>query len=340
MGASGVMSGSPSGRQAAAQFQLISKFLLVLSCLGSNSIFASAPELQDRPQLPQCRKVRFSDVGWTDITASTAVAGEILSSLGYEFKSTVLSVPVTYMSLKNKDIDVFLGNWMPSMAADIKPYQQDGSVETISALVKDARYTLAVPTYVQQGGVRGLEDLARFKDKFRGRIYGLEPGNDGNRLVQKMVTDNAYGIAGWKLIESSEQAMLMEVMRSVRKGEWIVFLGWEPHPMNQKVQMSYLRGGENYFGSSEGKSTVYVNTRKGYSKECPQVARFLKNYKLKIASENELMSLILDEKLDSRVAAKKWMGAHFQMVEPWVKGMRTWDGKQDATELLRRQFGV
>ena len=71
-----------------------------------------------------CKAVRFADVGWTDITATTAMTSRILEGLGYEPKIQVLSVPVTYTSLKNKDIDVFLGNWMPTMEADRKPYRR------------------------------------------------------------------------------------------------------------------------------------------------------------------------------------------------------------------------
>lgn len=67
----------------------------------------------------------FSDVGWTDITATTATATVLLKSLGYETDVKLLSVPVTYTSLKNKDIDVFLGNWMPTMEGDIAPYRDD-----------------------------------------------------------------------------------------------------------------------------------------------------------------------------------------------------------------------
>ena len=78
-----------------------------------------------------CKAVTFSDVGWTDITATTATASVILDALGYAPEVQVLSVPVTYASLKNGDIDVFLGNWMPTMEADIAPYREDGSVETI-----------------------------------------------------------------------------------------------------------------------------------------------------------------------------------------------------------------
>ena len=67
----------------------------------------------------ECNTVRFSDVGWTDITATTAAATVVLQGLGYAPDTQVLSVPVTYASMKNKDIDVFLGNWMPTMEADI-----------------------------------------------------------------------------------------------------------------------------------------------------------------------------------------------------------------------------
>ena len=121
-----------------------------------------------------CKKVRFSDVGWTDITATTGGHLALLKALGYEPEMQVLSVPVTYASLKNKDIDVFLGNWMPSMAADVKPFTDDSSVESISQNLEGAGYGLVVPTYVADAGVKSLATSAN-KDKFDGKIYGIEP---------------------------------------------------------------------------------------------------------------------------------------------------------------------
>ncbi len=64
---------------------------------------------------PACKDVRFADIGWTDITATTAITARILDGIGYRPRIEVLSVPITYLSLKNKDVDVFLGNWMPTM---------------------------------------------------------------------------------------------------------------------------------------------------------------------------------------------------------------------------------
>src|SRR5205823_4191941 len=95
----------------------------------------------------QCRIVRLSDIGWTDVTTTTAVFSALLRHLGYRPEITVLSVPVTYASMKNKDIDVFLGNWMPSQEGDRKSYVADGSVEVIRANLTGAKYTLAVPAY-------------------------------------------------------------------------------------------------------------------------------------------------------------------------------------------------
>ena len=81
-------------------------------------------------------------------------------------------------------------------------------------------------------------------------IYGIEPGNDGNRLVLKMLKDNQYGLGDFKLIESSEQGMLAQVERAYRNKQPIVFLAWEPHPMNMRFDIKYLAGGDAVFGAN------------------------------------------------------------------------------------------
>ena len=76
-------------------------------------------------------------------------------------------MPVTYTSMKNKDIDVFLGNWMPTMEADRKPYLDDKSVEVVGANLEGAKYTLAVPAYTYDAGLKTFADIAKFKDAAR-----------------------------------------------------------------------------------------------------------------------------------------------------------------------------
>ena len=190
-----------------------------------------------------CKDVRFADVGWTDIAATTGVASTILGALGYTPTKTIASVPITFAGLKNKQIDVFLGYWSPTMDPIIEPFTKSGSIKVLSTPnLTGAKYTLAVPDYVYQGGLKSFQDIAKFADKLQGRIYGIEPGNDGNALIQKMIGANQYGLGKFKLVESSEAGMLVQVNRAVREKQWIVFLGWEPHPMNVQMKIDYLSG--------------------------------------------------------------------------------------------------
>ena len=202
--------------------------------LSSGAAFAADPE--------SCKKVRLSDVGWTDIQATTGVASVLLTALGYEPEVIVLSVPVTYASLKNNDLDVFLGNWMPSMTADIKDYTADGSVETVARNLEGAGYGIVVPSYVAEGGVKSLTDIGKFKDKFGGKIYGIEAGNDGNRIILDMITKPENNLEGFELVESSEAGMLTQAEQSIKNNEWIAFLGWTPHPVMGAMNLTYLDG--------------------------------------------------------------------------------------------------
>ncbi len=40
--------------------------------------------------------------------------------------------------------------------------------------------------------------------------------------------------------------MLSQVERASKRGQAIVFLGWEPHPMNTRFKMKYLTGGDEF----------------------------------------------------------------------------------------------
>lgn len=278
-------------------------------------------------QANQCETVRFADVGWTDITATTALTSVVLESIGYKAKTQVLSVPVTYKSLQNNDIDVFLGNWMPTMEADIKPYLEEGSVESIHTNLEGAKYTLAVPKTVFDAGVKSFADIAKYADKFDSKIYGIEPGNDGNRLIQTMIDGNAFDLKGFEVVESSEAGMLSQVKRQTRRNKWIVFLGWAPHPMNANFELAYLEGGDDFFGPNYGGANVHTNVRKNYTNECKNVGKLLTNLTFTLPMENEVMALILDQNKKPKVAAKEWIKKNPAVLDAWLEGVTTLDGK-------------
>jgi glycine betaine/proline transport system substrate-binding protein len=299
----------------------------VVALLGPTLAHAADPE--------DCKAVRFSDVGWTDITSTTAAASVVLEGLGYEPEVEVIAVPVTFTSMKNQDIDVFLGNWMPTMEADVRPYLNDGSVESVGANLEGAKYTLAVPTYLADQGLKDFADIAKFRDQLDGKIYGIEPGNDGNRLILKMIEDNAFGLKDFELVESSEQGMLAQVERATQDEEPIVFLGWEPHPMNTNFDMTYLSGGDKVFGPS----TVYTNVRAGLLEECPNLGQLLKNLKFTSEMETQIMVAIADEGEDPEEAATSWLTAHPEVVERWLDGVTTFEG-EPGLPAVKEHLGI
>jgi glycine betaine/proline transport system substrate-binding protein len=299
--------------------------LSLLVCLAPAMAPADAVGSNGEPST--CQTVRFSDVGWTDVTATTALVSQLLRSIGYSPTITVLSVPVTFASLQNKDIDVFLGNWMPAQEADRGRYVEDGSVVVIGANLTGAKYTLAVPAYTHAAGLTDFKDIQRFGPALNNSIYGIEPGNDGNRHVLEMLKQNQFGLGDFKLIESSEQGMLAQVERAYRDKKPIVFLAWEPHPMNMRFELKYLTGGDEAFGPNFGGATIYTVTRKGYSAECPNVGRLLNNLKFSLRGESEMMAAILDRHEAPDVAATEWLKANPTATKAWLDGVLTVDGR-------------
>ncbi|MCR9126719.1 MAG: choline ABC transporter substrate-binding protein [Rhodobacteraceae bacterium] len=278
------------------------------------------------PALADCTTVTFSDVGWTDITATTAATTVVLEALGYDTDIKVLSVPVTYTSMAAGDIDVFLGNWMPTMEADIAPYREAGTVDTVRANLEGAKYTLAVNKIAADLGIATFADIAAHSDALEGEIYGIEPGNDGNRLIQSMIDADAFGLSGFEVVESSEQGMLAQVARADRRGEPVVFLGWEPHPMNANFELTYLEGGDDYFGPNLGGATVYTNTRAGLAGECPNLGKMLNNLSFTLAMENEIMGAILDDGQNPEDAASAWIQRNPDALRAWLDGVTDVDG--------------
>lgn len=301
------------------------------------SVFAACavlaqPALAEEPE--HCRKVVFSDVGWSDITATTALASTVLQALGYETETRILSVPVTYTAMASDVVDVFLGNWMPTMEADIAPYRDTGTVDTVRTNLTGAKYTLATNQAGADLGITDFASIADQKEALDGKIYGIEPGNDGNRLLLEMVAMDQFGLGTFEIVESSEQGMLAQVQRASDRDTPVVFLGWEPHPMNAQIQMTYLTGGDDIFGPDLGGAEVRTNTRAGYVGECPNIGQFLQNLEFTLAMENEVMGAILNDGQDPMAAARDWLAANPDAATGWLADVTTTQGDDAEAALM------
>jgi glycine betaine/proline transport system substrate-binding protein len=213
------------------------------------------------------------------------------------------------------------------MEADIAPYREAGTVDTVRANLEGAKYTLATNAAGAALGIADFSDIAANAEALDDEIFGIEPGNDGNRLIMDMIAANAFDLEGFEVVESSEQGMLAQVARASDRDEPIIFLGWEPHPMNANFDLTYLTGGDDWFGPNLGGATVYTNTRAGYVEACPNVGALLTNMEFTLAMENEIMGAILNDGMDPQEAAALWIGDNMDVVEAWLDGVTHIDGQ-------------
>lgn len=283
-----------------------------------------------------CKKVRLANVGWTDNFAQNGLFRVVLKGLGYEYDDKEgLALPVILESLKNKDLDIFLDNWMPSNAPNVKPYLDAKTIDLVGTDLVGAGYGPVVPDYVYNAGVKDLKDLGPNGDKFDYKFYGIEPGNDGNKIVQAKIDDPSTGMKGWKLVESSEQGMLVQAEKAMKKKEWVVFLGWAPHPVMGKMPIKYLSGFEkDGFGDAE----VQILTRTGYSSECSNVGKLLANLEFTLPMESSIMEEIGNGKTGEDASAA-WLKANPGVLDKWLAGVTTVDG-QDGLAAVKKSLGL
>ncbi len=203
-----------------------------LSAILASGMLLAATNLHAQTEGSQCATVRLGDPGWSDIAVTNGIASLLLEGLGYKPKVMTLGVPIIFAGLTKDQVDVFLGNWMPAQQDNYDKFVASGEIDEHSVNLTGTEYTLAVPTSVWNAGVKRFEDLDKHAELFDKTIYGIAAGAPANLSIQKMIDQDEFGLGDWRLVESSEQAMLVQVGRAVKRDKGVVFLGWTPHPMN------------------------------------------------------------------------------------------------------------
>ncbi|WP_437881673.1 choline ABC transporter substrate-binding protein [Pseudomonas sp. LRF_L74] len=307
-----------------------------MSIWAASALFAMVSYNAAAAEPAQCQKQSMGIVGWTDVVAISGMAAALLEELGYEVSESTASQQIVFAGIERGQIDFFLGYWSPAMDNNIKPFLDRGVVKVADRPnLPDAVSTLAVPSYAAEQGLKTFADIARFKDQLDGKIYGIEVGSGANAAIQKMIDSNQFGLGGFKLIESSEAAMLAAVSRAQRQKKPIVFFGWKPHPMNLQIQMTYLTGSENVFGPNEGSATVSNVTDPKLAQRCPNVARLLENLSFTTEQEGQWMQPIMDRE-KPRDVARKWLKQNPQALDAWLAGVTNFDGQDGATMVKAR----
>ena len=130
--------------------------------------------------------------------------------------------------------------------------------------------------------------------------------------------------------------MISQAERAIRNKDWIVFLGWTPHPVMGAMDITYLTGmGDSGFGPAK----VFTNVRAGFPDRLPERGKFVNNLVFSLPMENQIMGDILNNNMEAKDAAMKWLKANPDAVKPWLEGVTTFDGG-DATAAVQKKLGM
>lgn len=273
--------------------------------------------------------VRLAYVEWSSSIASTQLACAVLREhLDRRCRLEATTADRMWASVADGEADALLSGWLPDTHRHYLE-QFGGRLVDLGPNLEGTRTGLVIPDVSarrqtgrhgkrgrQTTPVRSISDLRAYRDRFSGRIIGIDPEAGIMRATVEAM--RAYELRGWRLIEGSERQMTQALTEAIRRQEPIVVTGWVPHWMFGRWALRMLDDPLGIYGK-EG--AIHTMVRKGLAEEVPAVYRFFDRFRWTPREMERLMLWIeLDEGLDPYGKAVRWLDAHPRQVQEWLGG--------------------
>ncbi len=245
--------------------------------------------------------------GWAEGVAMTHLANEILTQKGYEVTIKKAAVDMIFASLANGDVDVFMDAWLPQTHKE-KVAKFGDNLESLGTCYDEAKIGLVVPSYVTIGSI---EELNANKDKFEGKIIGIEKGAGITAKTDKAIEEYNLDL---EQLNSSSIAMLSELQKAISEKRWIAVAGWAPHWKFGRWDLKFLDDPKKVYGETEH---IEIFSRKGYKTDDTFAANFFSNFKLSSAQMASLLAKMEDSN-DKKAVAKSWVNENSEIVSKWL----------------------
>lgn len=254
------------------------------------------------------KPVRLGYVNWAEGVAMTHLAKAVLEDkMGYQVEVTMADVAPIFTSVANGDYDAFLDTWLPVTHESYMKEYGDKLVD-LGTSFEGARIGLVVPAYVT---INSIDELNSVKDKFEGRIIGIDSGAGIMKATDQAIKDY---LLDYQLIPGSGPAMTATLKDAIEKKEWVVVTGWKPHWKFAAWELKFLEDPKGIYGAVE---SIHIVARKDIEQDLPEVARFFKKFKLNDEQLGSLMGLIAESD-DPLKSSREWMKKNEQVVNGWL----------------------
>lgn len=252
-------------------------------------------------------EVSIGYVTWDSEIASTNVLKQVFEKAGYDAEIVAVDAGPLYQAIANGDLDCTVSAWLPATQANY--WNEFGDdIDHVRKNLEGAKIGLVVPSYVT---IDSIEELNSVKDKFDGKIIGIEPGSGVVQNTEEAITE--YDL-DYELLTSGSAGMAAKLRSAIKDGEWIVVTGWNPHWKFARWDLKYLEDPKGVYGGEE-----YIGTlaRKGLAEEKPGVYGILERFHWTSADMESVM-LDIENGVSDEDAAKAWVDAHPDQVAEWI----------------------
>ncbi len=213
-----------------------------------------------------------------------------------------------YASLAKGDHDIFTDTWMPEAQREyIEKY--DDEIEVLGKITEVEPPGLYVPDYVT---IDSITDLNNHKDRFDGKIVGIEPGAGIMTLTERAIED--YDL-DFQLVDASDYAMTASLKSAIEGEEWIVTTLWKPHWAHSLMDLKRLDDPEAVYGAN---AWLSVSVTDDLEEREPEVFEFLHNWRVDGDVWNQLIKATAVDEEDPEAAVAAWVDANKEIVDEWV----------------------
>ncbi|MCX5192653.1 ABC transporter permease/substrate binding protein [Streptomyces sp. NBC_00249] len=251
------------------------------------------------------RKVSIGYIPWDEGIASTFLWKELLERRGFEVDARQLELGALFTGLASGQVDFQTDAWLPVTQAQY--WEKYGNkLDDLGSWYGPTSLELAVPSYMKD--VKTLDDLKGKGARFKGRIIGIEPSAGAMSVLKNKVLGE-YGLDGeYQVVDGSTPGMLAELERAYAKKEPVVTVLWSPHWAYSSYELTKLADPKGVWGQGDG---IHTLARKGFTADEPEVAAWLKSFKLTEAQLTGLEAQIQDTgKGKEQQAVRAWLKDH------------------------------
>ncbi|GAA2866447.1 hypothetical protein GCM10010472_24750 [Pseudonocardia halophobica] len=251
--------------------------------------------------------------GWDEDVAASNLWKVLLEQRGYTVNMQELDIASTFTGVANGQIDLYLDAWLPSTHGVYWDRFSD-QLEEVTAW-QDGVNTLVVPNYVND--INTIADVKTHAGVLGNRIVGIEAGAGEMKAMREKVIP-AYGLESMTLVEGSSPAMLATLDAAIKQNQPVVVTLWKPHWAFSRYPLKVLEDPQGAWGPPD---QMKIIATKGWSEANPEVAGWLKNFKITPEQLSSLMLKIQEAgKGQEEAATKQWISENQQVVDAWFTG--------------------